>query len=116
MIKTKTRLEVLIGVLNINKESVTTRSSELSAMPVNEDSDEFIVKTKTDEVYYNVLKSDELDSRVQDLINDCYTEEEILENYGVDENGEPDLSTADINTYLDLVAESEGYMIYTPQC
>lgn len=111
----KTRLEVLAGVLGISKDAFTTRNHLLSNEPIDENSDEFILKKGEDSTYYNVLKEDELDARVADLINDCFSDEEIEETYGLDENGEPDLSSADINTYMELVAEVDGYSIYTPE-
>lgn len=110
----KTRLDVLVKTLGISKEAVSTRSSQ-AGQAVDPNANEFIVKEGKAEVYYNVLKADELDDRVQELINDLYSEEEIAETYGLDENGEPDLSSADINTYMELVEEIEAYFIYTPE-
>jgi hypothetical protein len=109
----KTRLEVLAEVLGLPKEAFSTRNSLSSSEQVDENSDEFILKQGEEEAYYNVLKNDELDSRVADLINDCFSEEEIEETYGLEENGEPDLSTADINTYMELVAKTDDYYVYT---
>lgn len=111
----KTRLEVLAEVLGTSKELFHTRNSLMGVEPVNENSDEFILKEGDNNVYYDVLKQDELDGRVVDLINDCYSEEEIADMYPVGEDGEPDFSSADINTYMELVAEKDGYYIYTPE-
>lgn len=111
----RTRLDVLVEVLGIGKDKVATRNSKTSGKSIDESSNEFIVSEREVETYYDVLKGDELDGRLEDLIHDCFSEEEIEETYGMNESGEPDLSTADINTYLNLVAEKEGYFIYTPQ-
>lgn len=111
----KTRLQVLSEVLSIPAGQIFTRNSLLSGEPVEANSSEFVVKNEGQEVYYDVLKDDELDARVEDLINDCYSEEEIVDTYGLDEEGNPDLSTADINTYLVLVAEKDDYYVYTAE-
>lgn len=110
----KTRLDVLTEVVGIQKEQVFIRESLLSNKLIDENSSEFIVKEGDESIYYDVLTSDEFDSRVESLIYDCYSEEEIEEMYGLNDDGTPDLSSADIETYLKLVGEKEGYFVFTP--
>lgn len=106
----KTRLEVLAEVLGVPKEQISTRNHHEST---GENGNEFIVKEGQEDVYYNVLREDELDARVEELITDCYSEKEIEETYGLTEEGTPNFSTADLETYMELVGEVEGYFIYT---
>lgn len=112
----KTRLAVLLDVLKVNESVVQTRNTLMGIVEkVDANSTEFIVVEGDQNKYYDVLKADELDSRAEEVILECFSEEEIEENYGRDEEGNFDLSTADINTYMELVAEQDGYSIYTPQ-
>lgn len=111
----KTRLEVLLSVLGKSGATiVVTRNNLNFGEEVNVNSTEFIVVEDGNEKYYDVLKEEEVDGRLEDLINECFSEEELEETYGRDQEGKIDLSTADIETYLELVGESGIYSIYTP--
>lgn len=112
--KTKTRLDVLLEVLgNPEDVSIVTLRHITSGEVVDENGTEFFVGEERKEKCYDVLKEEEIQARLEDLLNDCYSEEELEETYGRDQEGNIDLTTADIGTYLELVGTSGVYSIYT---
>lgn len=108
-----TRLDALIKALEITKENVTTRNQSNGSGEVDYNASEFIVNKGNGDTWYEVLKEgNEVELRLEDLLYNCYGEEELAEFYGVDENGTVDLSSADIDTYLERVATVGEYIIF----
>ncbi len=101
----KTRLEILSNVISVTDE-IKTRESAMGG-EIDPNCDEFIIV----EDWYNVLKEDELNSRLSDLLNECYTAEELLSMYGT-EDSDVAAESADIEIYLTKVVEVDGYIIY----
>ena len=108
-----TRLDALIKALEITKEKVSTRNQSSENGELDHNASEFIVDWGDGDSWYEVLKEgNEVDLRLEDLLYDCYGEEELVDFYGVDENGEVDLSSADIGTYLERIATVGEYTVY----
>lgn len=102
----KKRLEVLAETLGISTSEIQTRESAMGGEIVL-NCTEFVVK----EQWYNVLKDDELNVRLSELLNDCYTTEELIATYNTDDAEVAALSS-DIDVYLMKIDERDGYFVY----
>lgn len=107
-----TRLEVLIKVIDVNKEQISTRNQMKESDKIDIHSSEFFVKEGNIEYGYDVLKGDEIEARLEECLSELHTEEELIEIYGLDESGNLDLSSADIETYLTRIATVGEYTVY----
>lgn len=108
-----TRLDALIKALEISKENVSTRNQLNGKGAVDHNASEFFVNLGFSESCYEVLKEgNEIELRLEDLLYESYGEEELAGFYGADENGEVDLSSADIDTYLERIQTIGEYTIF----
>lgn len=106
----RTRLSILADFLEIPAEQFASRFMKTGNWIEDDNVPEFYVKKDADEFYFDVLTNVELDDRAISLVTDLFSDEEIEENYP---GG--DFSSIDINTYLHLLGEVEGYFIYVPE-
>lgn len=106
----RTRLSILADFLEISAEHFISRFMKTGNPEEDNNVPEFFIKKNGDEFYFDVLTEEELDDRAISLVTDLFSDEEIEENYP---GG--DFSSIDINTYLHLLGEVEGYFIYVPE-
>lgn len=105
----RTRLSILADFLKVPKQDFTSRFLKTGNREEDDNVTEFLVKKDGERFYFDILTNDELDDRAISLVNDLFSDEEIEESYP---GG--DFSSIDINTYMHLLGEVEGYFIYVP--